>query len=252
MTKPIRIFITLLFCTAFSVGAADKVYSGKPLKALLVTGGCCHNYTFQAQALTNAISAIANTEWSIVNEGGTGTKAEINLYQDANWAKPYDIVIHNECFADTTNEDYIRKIVAAHKGGKPAVVIHCAMHTYRSAKIDDWREFLGVTSRMHDHMSKYPVKAVLKDHPIMKGFPEVWTTPSDELYIIDKVWPQTKALATAFSERNGKEHPVAWINDFGGTRVFGTTFGHSDETFRDPVFLQLVSRGFLWAAGKLN
>ena len=83
--------------------------------------------------------------WTVVNEGGNGTKGEIDLYKNAEWAKPYDVIIHNECFADTTNANYIRNITAAHKAGKPAVVIHCAMHTYRSWKADDWREFLGVT-----------------------------------------------------------------------------------------------------------
>jgi type 1 glutamine amidotransferase len=42
---------------------------------------------------------------------------------------------------------------------------------------------------------------------------------------------------------------VAWVNGFGKARVFGTTFGHSDATFQDPVFLEMLSRGFLWAAG---
>jgi uncharacterized protein len=124
------------------------------------------------------------------------------------------------------------------------------MHTYRKAAIDDWREFLGVTSRRHDHMSKYPVKAAEPDHPIMKGFPEIWTTPADELYVIEKFWPGSKALATSVSEKDGKTYPVAWVHEFGKARVFGTTFGHSDETFRDPVFLNLLSRAFVWASGQ--
>ncbi len=69
-------------------------------------------------------------------------------------------MIHNECFADTISEEYIRKITKAHYNGANAVVIHCAMHTYRASKIDDWREFLGVTSKRHDHQSNYPVKIV--------------------------------------------------------------------------------------------
>jgi hypothetical protein len=31
------------------------------------------------------------------------------------------------------------------------------MHTYRAAKIDDWREMLGVSSFMHEHQSIYEV-----------------------------------------------------------------------------------------------
>jgi type 1 glutamine amidotransferase len=232
--------------------ASSLPRSSQPIRALLVTGGCCHNYPFQATALTNAVNAHATVFWTVVNEGGNGTRAQIPLYSNPDWAKPYDVVVHNECFADTDDPAYIRSITEAHKAGKPAVVIHCAMHTYRSAKFDDWRQFLGVTSRHHDHQSRYPVKVAAKNHPVMKGFPENWVTPMDELYIIDQVWPGTTPLATSNSERNGAVQPVIWVNDFHGTRVFGTTFGHTDDTFRDPVFLNVVSRGLLWAAGRLD
>ena len=230
--------------------AADK--NGRPMRALLITGGCCHNYPLQSAALTNAVAQLARVEWTIINEGGSGTKAMIPLYDHADWAKKFDVVVHNECFADTADYDYIRRITAAHKAGVPAVVIHCAMHTYRATDIDDWREFLGVTSRRHDHLSKYPVKVVASKHPIMKGMPDNWVTPSDELYVIEKLWPNAKALATSKSEADGKESPVVWINQYGKARVFGTTYGHSDDTFRDPVFLGYVSRGLLWAAGRLK
>ena len=239
-----------LWLASFSTTLAAD--STKPLRALLITGGCCHNYKLQSEALTNAVAKLATVEWTVVNEGGTGTKAEIPLYAKPGWAQSYDVVVHNECFADTTNHQYIRQITSAHKAGVPAVVIHCAMHTYRGTDIDDWREFLGVTSRRHDHQSRYAVKKVTPDHPIVKGIPDDWKTPMDELYVIDKLWPNAKALATSVSEKDGKTYPVAWINQYGQARVFGTTYGHSDDTFRDPVFLDYVSRGMLWAAGRLE
>ena len=111
-------------------------------------------------------------------------------------------------------------------------------------------EFLGVTSRKHDHQSNYPVEVTAPNHPVMEGFPSDWVTPKDELYIIEKVWPNTTVLATSKSEKDGKEHAVIWANDFGGTRVVGTTYGHSDETFGDDVFIRLLARSILWAAGK--
>jgi type 1 glutamine amidotransferase len=238
----------LLAGHALTVSAAEP----KPLRALLITGGCCHNYPLQTQQLTNAMTKLAAVEWTIVMDGGKGTRAEISLYDNPDWAKGYDVVIHNECFADTTNRVYLRKITTAHHAGVPAVVIHCAMHTYRSAEIDDWREFLGVTSKRHDHQSKYPVKLVEPTHPILKGIAPNWVTPMDELYIIDKVWPNAKALATSVSEKDGKTYPVVWTNQYGKARVFGTTYGHSDDAWRDENFLKLVSQGTLWAAGRLG
>jgi len=247
MKTPHRFALVLFAAIATSAFAAEKP---RPLKALLVTGGCCHDYTAQKKIIPEGVSARANVEWTIVHEG-EDRDHRISIYSNPDWSKGYDVVVHNECFADTTDTNYIRKITSVHKAGVPAVVIHCAMHTYRAAGIDDWREFLGVTSRRHDHQSRYAVTKVT-EHPIVKGIPGDWKTPMDELYVIDKLWPNAKALATSVSERDGKAYPVIWINQYGNARVFGTTYGHSDNTFRDPVFLEYVSRGVLWAAGVLE
>ena len=245
-----RFLITTLSTIALCLTSAVNVDADEaPIKILLVTGGCCHNYEFQTEAMQKALKAqgIA-AEWKVVTEGGKGTKAEIPLYENPEWAYGYDVVIHNECFANTTDPAYIRKITGPHKAGVNAVVIHCAMHTYRAADIDDWRELLGVTSRKHEHQSEYAVKAVAKDHPIMKDFPADYKSAKDELYIIEKIWPNTKVLATSISEKTGNLNPVFWTNRYGKARVFGTTYGHSVATFEDPVFLKTLSRGIKWAA----
>ena len=166
----------LIGLVSLPVGAAEA-QGKKPLRILLVTGGCCHHYAFQTQALEEAVAKLAQADWTVVNEGGNGTKAQIQLYEKPDWSKGFDLVVHNECFADTTDHEYIRKITQAHKAGVPAVVIHCAMHTYRATDIDDWREFLGVTSRRHDHQSRYPVKNAEPQHAIMKGMPDLCLTP---------------------------------------------------------------------------
>jgi uncharacterized protein len=224
-----------------------------PIRILLVTGGCCHDYTFQTAQMKKALEKNnVAAKWTVVNEGGKGTKAQINLYADKDWAKNFDVVIHNECFANTTDEAYIRRITKAHKAGTNAVVIHCAMHTYRAAKIDDWREFLGVTSRRHEHQSNYAVKAVATKHPIMQGFPKDYKTPKDELYVIEKLWPNTKVLASSVSEKDQKLHPVMWTNTYGKARVFGTTYGHSKETFADETFLNVLCKGIQWSAGRIG
>jgi type 1 glutamine amidotransferase len=244
--------MNLRLALLFSLFAAPLFAAApaKPIRALLITGGCCHDYELQAKAYVEGSKKITAIDWTVVNEGGKGTSAQIPFYDNPDWAKPYDVVVHNECFANTTDETYIRKITAAHKAGKPAVVIHCAMHTYRAATIDDWREFLGVTSRKHDHQSEYPVTVLDPKHPVFVGFPAKWKTPKDELYIIEKLWPGAKALATSKSEKDGSVQPVIWTHSYHGTRVFGTTYGHSNATWQDPVFIQLITRGLMWAAGR--
>ena len=58
-------------------------------------------------------------------------------------------------------------------------------------------------------------------------------------------------LSTSKSEKTEKNHPVFWINKFEKARVFVTTYGHSNGTFEDDFFLKALTRGTLWAAGKL-
>jgi type 1 glutamine amidotransferase len=123
------------------------------------------------------------------------------------------------------------------------------MHSYRSASIDDWREFLGVTTRRHTASHHIAVKVVGTD-AAFAGFKSDWTTPVDELYVIDKLWPKARAVATAVSPEDQKEYPLAWVNDYGGTRVFGTTLGHGNATWDDPTFQDLLVRGFKWALNK--
>lgn len=227
-------------------------FAAAPLRVLLITGGCCHDYPTQSRHLIDAVRAVTPAEFTVVNEGGNGTRGQIALYDNPRWADGCDVVVHNECFADTDDPVYIGKILAAHRAGKPAVVIHCAMHTYRAAGFDGWREFLGVTTRRHDHQSNYEVRPTPQGlkHPVMKGFPAKWITPKDELYVIEKFWPSATALALATSEKSGQEYPTIWANSYHSVRVFGTTFGHGNATWEDPVFTSLLARGLLWAAGR--
>ena len=70
------LFITALGILVSSAQAEDKP---KSIRALLVTGGCCHNYKYQSKALIAGVAKEAKVEWKVVNEGGTGTKAKIDL-----------------------------------------------------------------------------------------------------------------------------------------------------------------------------
>ncbi len=223
----------------------------KPLKILLVTGGCCHDYTTQKQLIKNGLEARAHVEVTCVQQGGDTTDAKIPLYENADWAAGYDLVIHDECFAAVTDVEWAERILAPHKKGLPGVVLHCAMHCYRNGT-DNWFRFCGVTSRKHGAAYPHEVLNRDADHPIMKTFGASWANPAGELYWIEKVWPTAHPLAVSKNRENGDDEVCVWINDYQGTRVFGTTLGHHNETIQSPQYLDLLTRGSLWACGQLN
>lgn len=238
-----------------SEAAEPAAVTKAKLKGLLITGGCCHDYTRQKQILTEGISQRVSIAWDIVHEGdGNERTHRVSIYQKSNWAVGYDVIVHNECFGAVDDPVFVERIVKEHTGtGVPAVVLHCSMHSYRAAPTDEWRKLLGVTSRRHEKGGRnLDVKPVAVGHPILHRFPEVWRTPGDELYVIEKQWPGCTPLAHAYGLDTKAEHTVIWTNEYEGVRVFGTTLGHNNETMRSEVFLDVVSRGLLWTLGKLE
>lgn len=258
INKPLQFVVALLCGCAITAFPADTV---KPLRALYITGGCCHDYNQQKVIIPEGISARANVVWTVVQEGGTTTNHKVSIYENKDWAKDYDVIVHNECFADVADPAFIENVLAPHREGKPAVVIHCSMHTFRALKANDWREFLGVTSTHHGPQHPLDITRLNADHPVMKGFPEKWTTGNEELYAIDKLWPNATALAQAPDKRKDatgawvdtpKQNAVIWVNTFGKGRVFGTTLAHSNATMQNANYLDLIARGLLWGCDKLD
>ena len=227
--------------------AADPAV--KPIKALLITGGCCHDYDLQKLILSEGTAARAHIEWTILQQGGKTTNSKIPAYDMDDWATGYDIVVHNECFSDVKDPKYTDKILKPHRDGLPAVVIHCAMHCYRD-KTGEWFKFVGVTSHRHGSHFAFDVKNAAKDDPIMKGFGDKWTTPAGELYLIESLGEHCTPLAKAYGKELKKDEVCVWKNQYGKGRVFGTTIGHYSAEMADPKYLDLMARGIVWACDK--
>lgn len=221
----------------------------KPIKALLVTGGCCHDYDRQKLILTRGISARANVVWTVVHQGGTKGDVAIPLYRDADWAKGYDIIVHNECFAHVGDKEFVDGILKPHQDGTPAILIHCAMHCYRTGD-SRWFDFVGLESRSHGPRYSFKAENVAANHPIMQGFGDAFVAPKGELYHAMKVHKTATPLAQANRRQDGEPQVCVWTNDYQGTRVFGTTIGHFNETMVEPKYLDMLTKGLLWATGR--
>ena len=251
-----RLLALLLSIVSWLLTQNLQAEEGKGLKGLLVCGGCCHDYTAQKKILSEGLSARINITWTIVHEdapkGQDERNHKVSIYYQPEWWKGYDVVLHNECFGAVADNAFIEGITAAHTAGVPAVILHCASHSYRAGTTDEWRKCVGITSRSHEKRRDLSVKLVNATHPVMKGFPTEWLNKNDELYKNEQIWPNTVPLAKAYGEETKKDHVVVWVNTYGKARVFATTLGHSNETMADPVYLDLVARGLLWACEKLG
>lgn len=249
--------LLLLFASGAIVAATngpqDESKRAKPIRALLITGGCCHDYPNQIQIITEGISQRANVVWEVFH-GSTARDRQLAIYQTDHWTDGFDVIVHNECYGAVEDVEFVERIVRGHADrGVPMVAIHCSAHSYRNAKTDEWRKLLGVTSKRHERGGKsLDVINRAADHPVMKAFPGKWATPNGELYVIEKAWPECVPLATAYGKGTKQDQVVIWTNEYKKAKVFATTLGHHNETMLADEWLGVVSRGLLWSCGKLD
>ncbi|MDX2180241.1 MAG: ThuA domain-containing protein [Bryobacteraceae bacterium] len=61
---------------------------------------------------------------------------------------------------------------------------------------------------------------------------------------------RTIDLSKPDANPNTVDFPVAWVHPYGRGRVFYTSLGHFDETWRDPRFQATLERALLWLTGQ--
>jgi hypothetical protein len=241
----------------------------KPLRVLLITGGCCHDYETQKGILKKGLEERANVVVDQLYSPDTSTHPPLAIFGNADYAKGYDLIIHDECAADVSDPAVVEAVLRPHRDGLPGVNLHCAMHCYRIGNPNDpvtpgtphgyWFEYLGLQSSGHGPQQPIAITFTDKESPIVKGLAD-WTTIHEEHYNNIHVFDTALPLAhgTQVVKQNGRsktnDFVVVWSNEYGPkkTRVFSTTIGHNNETVSDPRYLDLVTRGVLWATGHLN
>jgi hypothetical protein len=259
MRSLIVAFVTVTLVASHTFAAETN----RPLKALLVIGGCCHDYAAQKEILKEGLEKRINVKIDIAYSADSTTTPALPILGNPDYAKGYDVVIHDECGAAISDPAVIQGVLAPHRAGIPGVNLHCAMHSYRigppatpaeaGSERAGWFEYLGIQSSKHGPKLPIVIGFTGGEHPIVRGFAE-WKTGPEELYNNVQLYPTAKVLARGkqMVKEEENDYAVVWTNDYRGTRVFSTTIGHMNETVSDARYLDLVARGLLWTCKKLD
>jgi type 1 glutamine amidotransferase len=136
------------------------------------------------------------------------------------------------------------------KKGVGLVTIHWAS-SVNKGNLDrlgpTWLSYLGGTWVSNVGLSggKSPLKQLIADHPICRGWKEY---EIEDEYYLDPVIKQAKPLLQV-TERKGKEVIVGWVFERpDGGRAFGTTLGHPYKNFQIEAFRRMIVNAILWSA----
>jgi len=163
---------------------------------------------------------------------------------------------NNDVFdTDAQKVAFMRYIQA----GGGFVGIHSACGTERN-----WPWFirmLGGTFEVHAVYQEFNVHITDPDHPSTSHLPDPWVL-EDECYFLKDMNPNIHVLIRhdlntiednrkeSFIEKFGMDFPGAWYQEFEGGRSWYTSYGHDKEDYFDPVFMEHIRGGIVYAIGE--
>ena len=164
----------------------------------------------------------------------------------------YDVVIFLNTTKDVLDETGQKAFKSYIQNGGGFVGVHAASDTEY-----DWPwygKLVGAYFNGHPHIQSADIHITEPEHDCMNHLPNPWLR-TDEWYNFRDVQPGLTVLAkldesTYEGGDMGGDHPITWCHEFDGGRSFYTGLGHTNETYQEPEFIQMLHRGILWAAGK--
>jgi len=241
------IFIVLAMSAAWIAAATTPACGGDSVRVLLVTGFDYSGHHWKATA--PAIRKVLEQD----------KRFDVRIVEDPEFlASPavtdYDVIFLH--FATENHKQFVREkqirenLASLVKQGKGLVVFHFACGAF-----EDWPEYSNLVGKVwdrkntHDPRGPFQVQIVQKDHPITRGMKDFQA--DDELYTCLTGERPVEILATAHSKITNKDHPMAFVFEYGKGRVFHTPLGHDVRAIEMPGVAELIRRGCLWTARKL-
>jgi type 1 glutamine amidotransferase len=188
---------------------------------------------------------------------GKDNNMEVDTTTDASFfnekqLKKYAAVVFLSTTGNVLNDEQQLAFESYIKKGGGFVGIHAATDTEY-----DWpwyNQLVGAYFKSHPKQQEAVLHIIDPSHISTMHLPKEWKR-FDEWYNFKSIQSDLHVLITIDEKtytggENGDFHPMAWWHDFNGGRAFYTEFGHTDESYADPLFIQHVTGGIAYAVNK--
>ena len=246
--------------------ASSPAQAGDRIKALILTGESdtlYHDWRASTPFLKNLLERSGRFEVKVLEQVAGITSTTLI---------PFDVLVLNYMGPrwGGVTEKAIEEFV---KSGKGMISFHGVTYGYFYGMTLDrttekwsppargqegWAEYPSLIGARwdinkigHGVRHVFPVQWTNQQHPISQGLPSTFLA-NDELYHRLELLPDTKILATAFSDPatggTGNNEPMVWTASFGRGRTVHITLGHDLSAMSQPGFQAAFARGAEWAA----
>lgn len=171
--------------------------------------------------------------------------------------KRYRAVVFLNTTGNILNDEQQSAMERFIRAGGGYVGIHAAADTEY-----DWKWYGGLVGayfKSHPAVHQGTIRVTDRAHPSTAHLPPRWvrtdewydytTNPRGRVHVLMSL--DESSYTGAAMEGGALDHPIAWCHEYDGGRAFYTGLGHTAETFAEPLFLEHLKGGILWAAGLL-
>jgi type 1 glutamine amidotransferase len=238
----LRLAILVITITV-SAAVSARVKSPKQLKILVYF----ETKAFYHTSIPIAVAALQKLGQDNNILVDTTSRSATFLQEDLD---TYNAIVFMSTTGDVFNEtqqDAFKKYI---NNGGGFVGIHSATDTEYGWPW--YNQLVGGYFKVHPKPQEAILQIVDRKHPATKHLPAQWKR-FDEWYNFKDMQPGLHILIT-IDEKSyiggemGDTHPMAWCHKFDGGKAFYTEFGHTDESFAEPLFLQHILGGIKYAA----
>ncbi|RYY58897.1 MAG: PKD domain-containing protein, partial [Chitinophagaceae bacterium] len=229
--------------------------------ALLVTFASCSTHKAEPRVLvftkttgfhhTSIPAGVAAVMKLGMENGFTVDTTSSSSYFQQDSLEHYAAVIFLNTTGDLLNNteetDFERYIQA----GGAFVGVHSA--TDGEYDWDWYGKLVGGYFESHPEIQEAVIQVVDSVHTSTAGLPQNWKR-KDEWYNFKKLDTSVTVLLnldeTSYQGgKNGSRHPISWYHEYDGGRAWYTGLGHTDESYKDPLFLRHLLGGIRYAIG---
>lgn len=166
--------------------------------------------------------------------------------------RQYAAVLFLNTTGDVLNEEQQDAFTRFIRKGGGFAGVHAATDTEF-----DWPWFgqlAGAYFTNHPKQQEAIVQVADPNDASTKHLPLQWKR-KDEWYNFKDIQPGLQILLTVDESsytggQNGALHPISWKRKFDGGRSFYTALGHTEESYKDPLFLRHLAMGIVYALGQ--
>jgi uncharacterized protein len=171
--------------------------------------------------------------------------------------KKFDVIVMYDMVPVITPEQQKAFVELLHSG-IGVVSLHHNLGAHR-----DWDEFRKIIGGTFLHKAKeidgkptgpsgwaegqdMKVTVADREHPIMAGIEDFQI--HDETYNHRYIAPDAKVLLT--TDHKKSDPPLAWVHQYGKSRVFYLMLGHDSKAWRNPYYPKILINSIRWTAEK--